>query len=82
MTKTTQKVEDKRVVKNMLTKISKRFSQALHLATVLDDREVTLQEESEGGVEVEGTGLPIVEELGLKGNLGLVSSALRSRTMS
>lgn len=42
----------------------------------LGDGEVTLREEPEGGVEVEGVGLSAAEELGLKGNPGLVSGAV------
>jgi hypothetical protein len=62
---TTQMVEDKSAGDG-LVEIPKRVHYALHSAIVLSDREVTLGEEPEGGIEVEGVGLPVAKELGLE----------------
>jgi hypothetical protein len=43
-TQTTQEVEDKHAIGDMLAKISERVRHVLHFAIVLDDREVSLRE--------------------------------------
>jgi hypothetical protein len=48
---------------------------ALHLATLLSNGEVPLDEVTKGDVEMNGVGLTVVEELLLNGNPGMVSSA-------
>lgn len=52
-TETMKKVENKRAIGDGLIEISKRDCHALHLVTVLGNGEVTLIEESEGGIEVD-----------------------------
>lgn len=52
-TETMKKVENKRAIEDGLVEISKRDCHALHLVTVLFIGEVTLIEESEGGIEVD-----------------------------
>jgi hypothetical protein len=54
----------------------------LHPPAVLTNGEIPLGEQAERGIEVESQGLPVVEELSLKGDLGLASGALHWRTMS
>lgn len=80
--KITQKVEDKGAVRDGFVEILSGVRHALHLSAVLGDREVTLGEEPEGGIEVDGMGLPVIEKLGLEGKPGLASGAPRSRTTS
>lgn len=72
--KASNKVEDKRAIKNDLPKVTKGVPHALYLAAVLGDREVFLEEGLEGDVEVESMNLAVVEELLLDGNLGLAGS--------
>lgn len=47
---------------------------ALRLVAILDDKEITLDEDPKGDVEVEGSGLTVVKELLLNGNSRLASS--------
>jgi hypothetical protein len=62
---TTQKVEDKRAIRDGLPEIPKRVHHALHSTVVLIHEEVPL-EEPEGGIEVVRVGLSIAEELSLE----------------
>lgn len=51
-----------------MCKVTKGGFYALHLATVLDDREVLLDEGLEGDIEVESMSLVIAEELLINDN--------------
>jgi hypothetical protein len=76
----TQKVEDKGAIRDGFIEILSGVRHALHPSAILGDREVTLGEEPEGGIEVDGMGLPVIEKLGLEGKPGLASGAPHSRT--
>jgi hypothetical protein len=54
----------------------------LHSSVVLSDGEIPLDKLAEGGVQMEDPDLAIAEELNLDSNLGLASSAHRSRATS
>jgi hypothetical protein len=68
-----QDVQHKNVVGEVNTEVSEGVSEALHLLTVVIDAEVTLNEAREGGVDVEGVGFAVAEEVVLQGQLGVAS---------
>lgn len=70
-----KKVEGERMVGGRLPEMIEGGCDAFHLATVLGDKELHLNEDPEGGIEVESISLAIVEEVLLDGNLGPMSSA-------
>jgi hypothetical protein len=57
-------------------KVTKGGCYALHLATVLDDREVLLDEGLEGDIQVESMSLVVAEELLINDNPGLAWRAV------
>lgn len=69
-----EKVEDELAVRDRHLGAAEGDRYAFHLAAVVGDIEVPLDESLEGGVEVESTTLTIAEELP-DGNLGLTTSA-------
>lgn len=71
----TEKVEDARAIKDSLPEVTEGDHHALHLARVLGDREVPLDEGPKGYVEVHSASLMVVEQLLLDGDLGLTNSA-------
>jgi hypothetical protein len=58
-----QDVQHENTVGDIDTKVNKGVDKALHLSTVVVDDEVTLNEASEGGVDVEGVGFTVAEEV-------------------
>jgi len=71
----TKEVEDERTIRDRLAEVTEGVRHALHLAAVLGDGKVALDEDSESGVEVESTSLAVAEELVLNGKPGLASGA-------
>jgi hypothetical protein len=71
-----EKVEDERAIGDRLPKVTRGGRHVLHLAAVLNDREIPLDKGSKGGVKVESTSLTVAEELLLNGNLGLANDIL------
>src|SRR6266540_7374738 len=71
----TKEVEDERTIRDRLAEVTEGVRHALHLAAVLGDGKVTLDEDSESGVEVESTSLAVAKELVLNGKPGLASGA-------
>lgn len=70
-----EKVENKCAIGDWLPEITDGGRHAFHLAAILSDREVPLDESLKGDVELECTSLTIIEELFLDINLGLADSA-------
>jgi hypothetical protein len=62
-----QDVQHENTVGDIDTEVDKGVDKALHLLTVVVDDEVTLNEGSEGGVDVEGVGFTVAEEVVLHG---------------
>ena len=60
-------VEDEVPVRDRAVKIAKGVRHSLHLAAVLTDAEVPLDEGAESSVEAESPGLGIAQELALDG---------------
>lgn len=63
------------MIGDKLTKVTKRVRRVILLAAVLSDREVLLDKDPKGDVEVEGMSVTVVEELLLNSNPGLVGNA-------
>jgi hypothetical protein len=69
----TQDVPHKNVVSDVDAEVSEGVSKGLHLLTVVVDAKVTLNEAPEGGIDVEGAGFMVAEEVVLYGHLGIAS---------
>jgi hypothetical protein len=63
----TQKVQHQGPVGDKLAEVAERVHHALHLAAVLVHREVPLREQVDLSIEVQGTSVPIPEELFFEG---------------
>jgi hypothetical protein len=66
-------IEDEHMIGDVGTKIVEGVSEPLHFPTVVVHVEVALDEVAEGGVDVEGAGLTIADELVFQGQPGVVS---------
>jgi hypothetical protein len=65
-------VQHENTVDDVNTEVSKGVDKALHLLIVVVDAKVTLNEALEGGVDVEGTGFMVANEVVLQGQLVIV----------
>jgi hypothetical protein len=63
----TQDVQHENAVGDVDAEVGEGVGEALHLSTVVVDAEVTLNEASKGGVNVEGAGFMVAEEVVLQG---------------
>jgi hypothetical protein len=61
------------VVNDIETEIGEGVGKALHVPTVVIDSEVTLNEALEGGIDVEGAGFMVTEEVVFEGQPGVAS---------
>lgn len=61
----TNNVEDEGKVRNDLVEVNEGVSHGAHATAVVHDGEITLHKQLEFSINVEGTGLPVPEELAL-----------------
>jgi len=71
-----QHIEDEGAVVDDLAKVAESVGHPLHLAAVVADGKIALNEDTELGVEAEGAGFTIAEELFLDGDPSAASRAL------
>jgi hypothetical protein len=62
-----QDIQHENVVGDVDTEIGEGAGEALHLLTVVIDAEVTLNEALKSGIDVEGAGFAIAEDVVLRG---------------
>ena len=74
LTEAPDQIEDEGAIRDGFADVGEGGSQALELAAVVGDGEITLAEVVKLGVEVEGTSFTIAEKLGFNGKPGLPSS--------
>jgi len=67
----TKHVEDQGAVSDVLVEVSEVVGHLLEALAILGDGEITLSKRAKFGVEVEGAGLLVAEEVILDGELGL-----------
>jgi hypothetical protein len=68
-----QDVQHENAVGDVNTEVGEGVGEALHLPAVIVDAEVTLNKAPEGGIDVEGAGFMVAEEVVLQGQQGVVS---------
>jgi hypothetical protein len=68
-----QDVQHENAVGDVNTEVGEGVGEALHLPAVIVDAEVTLNKAPEGGIDVEGAGFVVAEEVVLQGQQGVVS---------
>jgi hypothetical protein len=69
----TQDVHHKNAIGDINTEVGEGVDEALYLLTVVVDTEVALNKAPEGGVDVEGTGFTVAEEVVLQCQPGVTS---------
>jgi hypothetical protein len=68
-----QDVHHKNAIGDINTEVGEGVDEALYLLTVVVDTEVALNKAPEGGVDVEGTGFTVAEEVVLQCQPGVTS---------
>jgi hypothetical protein len=66
-------VEDEHTIGDVSVKVIEGVGEPFHFLAVVVHVEVALDEVAEGGIDVEGAGLTIADELVLQGQPGIVS---------
>jgi hypothetical protein len=69
----TEDVQNEKAVGDIDTEVGEGVSEALHLLTVVVDTKVTMNKAPEGGIDVEGAGFLVAEEVVLQGQPGVAS---------
>jgi hypothetical protein len=68
-----QDVQHESTISDINAKVGEGVGKALHLRTVVIDAEVALNKALEGGIDVEGVGFVVAEEVVLQCQLGIAS---------
>jgi hypothetical protein len=68
-----QDVQHENMIGDIDTEVGEGVGEALHLLTIVIDAVVALNESPEGGIDVEGTGFAVAEEVVLQSQLGIMS---------
>jgi hypothetical protein len=66
-------IQHENVVSDINAEVGEGVNDALHLQTVVVDAEVTLNEALDGGINVDGVGFMVTEEVVLLGQPGIAS---------
>jgi hypothetical protein len=68
-----QDVQHENMIDDIDTEVGEGVGEALHLPTIVIDAVVALNESLEGGIDVEGMGFAVAEEVVLQSQLGIMS---------